>query len=260
MKKQFSLIVVLLMSIVALGQDPPAAPPKAGQAEGAATHPAAANPNLGAAIVITPNSTPIELARAALAAQGGDKFKNMKSIMLTGTVDLYPPNSAQSVPGKFVMVTAGDRIRVDVDARPLFSFKQISDGDRSYSSMPGVGLPPVSRFGLPVLAKFDQPGYTVSALPDKKKLRGFRIADSDGNTTDFFIDAATGRVMTYLIPYNGLMFGTENSKMKEVDGVLVPFNFSQRLETQQGAFFAEYKVKEAKVNGPIADDVFVIPN
>jgi prolyl-tRNA synthetase len=140
------------------------------------------------------------------------------------------------------------------------SFKQIFDGDRSYSSMPGIGLPPASHFGLPVLAKFDQPGYTVSALPDKKKLRGFRVADAEGNTTDFYIDPATGRVVSYVIPYNGYTFGTENSKMKEVDGILVPFNFSQRLESQMGAFFAEYKVKDVKINGPIADDVFVIPN
>jgi hypothetical protein len=250
MKKQLLLVAVSLIGVVAMAQNP-ATP-------GSATSPAAAT--TAAAIVITANTTPIELARAALAAQGGDKFKNMKSIMLTGTVDLYAPNSTQSVPGKFVMITAGERVRIDVDARPLFSFKQIADGDRSYSSMPGVSLPPISRFGLPVLAKFDQPGYTVSALPDKKKLRGFRIADGDGDTTDFYVDPAIGRVMSYVTPYNGYTFGTENSKMKEVDGVLVPFSFSQRLESQMGAFFAEYKVKDVKVNGPIADDVFTIPN
>lgn len=119
-------------------------------------------------------------------------------------------------------------------------------------------MPPATKFGLPVLAKFDQPGYMVSALADKKKLRGFRVVDADGNTTDFYLDAATGRVMMYLIPYNGYTFGTENSKFKEIDGVLIPFSFSQRLETPQGAFFAEYKVKDVKLNQPIADDVFMI--
>src|SRR5476651_1678196 len=61
---------------------------------------------IAAAPAITASSTPLELARAALAAQGGDKFKNLKSMMLTGSADLFAPNSAQSVPGKFVMVTA----------------------------------------------------------------------------------------------------------------------------------------------------------
>ena len=207
---------------------------------------------------ITANSTPLELARAALAAQGGDKFKNLKSMMLIGSANLYATNSAQSVPGKFVMVTTGDKVRIDIDASPIFKFKQVFDGQQSYSSIPGVTLPPASKFGLPVLAKFDQPGYTVSALPDKKKLRGFRVVDAEGNTTDFYLDAANGRVMMYMIPYNGYMFGTENSKFKEVDGVLIPFSFSQRLATPQGAFFAEYKVKDVKLNQPIGDDVFVL--
>jgi hypothetical protein len=207
---------------------------------------------------ITANSTPVELARAALAAQGGDKFKHLKSMMMYGSANLYAPNSSQSVPGKFVMVTAGDKVRIDIDATPIFKFKQVFDGQQSYSSMPGITMPPASKFGLPVLTKYDQPGYTVSALADKKKLRGFRIVDSEGNTTDFYIDPATARVAQYLIPYNGYMFGTENSKYAEVEGVLIPFSFTQRLETPQGAFFAEYKVKEVKLNQPIGDDVFVI--
>lgn len=207
---------------------------------------------------ITANSTPIELARAALAAQGGDKFKNLKSLWLTGSVDLYAPNSSQSIPGKFSLVTAGEKVRLDVNAQPVASFKQIYDGQQSYSSMPGVQMPPASRFGLPVLAKYDQPGYTVSALADKKKLRGFRIADAEGNTTDYYIDPTTARVMQYLIPYHGFTFGTEHSKFKEYDGVLVPINFTQRLEMTAGAFFAEYKVKDVKLNQPIGDDVFAI--
>jgi hypothetical protein len=64
--------------------------------------------------------------------------------------------------------------------------------------------------------------------------------------------------MQYLTPYNGYTFGTENSKFKEVEGVLIPLNFSQRLEMTQGAFFAEYKVKDVKLNQPIGDDVFTM--
>jgi len=250
MKRYVPAFVLLLISSAAMAQVPDAA-----KSNGAVT---AASNAISAAPVITAGSTPIELARAALAAQGGDKFKNLKSMMLIGSADLYAPNSASSIPGRFVIVTVGDKVRIEIDARPIFNFKQVYDGQQSYSSMPGVQIPPPSKFGLPVLAKFDQPGYTVSALPDKKKLRGFRIVDAEGNTTDFFIDPATARVMQYLTPYNGYTFGTENSKFKEVEGVLIPFNFSQRLEMQQGAFFAEYKVKEVKLNQPIGDDVFVI--
>jgi hypothetical protein len=243
MKTQLSILILLLTATTAMAQ-------------GTVTTPAP--PAAATSIAITANSTPLELARAALAAQGGDKFKNLKSMMLVGTVDLYPPNTAQSVPGKFIMVIAGERVHIEIDARPIVTFKQIYDGQRSYSSLPGVELPPPSKFGLPVLAKFDQTGYVVSALPDKKKQRAFRIADPEGNTTDFYIDPTSGRVVSYLIPYNGVTFGTENTKMKEIDGVLVPMNFTQRLNMQQGAFFAEYKVKDAKLNQPVTDDVFAI--
>src|SRR5438105_3492299 len=182
----------------------------------------------------------MDLARAALAAQGGDKFKNLKSMVLIGSVDLYAPNSTQSIPGKFVIATAGEKVLIDIDARPAVSFKQIYNGEQSYSTLPGVNLPPASKFGPAVLKKIDQPGYTVTALPDKKKQRAFRISDSEGNTTDFYIDPATGRIVTFLIPYNGYTFGTENKKQKEVEGVLIPYSFTQRLEMPQGAFFAEY--------------------
>lgn len=242
------LLLVLASNAVAQSADPV-------KSNGA---PAAAK-SIPAPPAITANSTPMELAAAALAAQGGDKYKNLKSLMLSGSVDLYQPNSTTSIPGKFVMVTVGDKVRIDIDARPLPIFKQIYDGQQSYSSIPGVQVPPASKFGLPMLARFDQPGYTVSALPDKKKQRGFRIVDAEGNTTDYYVDPATARVMEYLIPYNGYTFGTTNSKFKEVEGVLIPFSFTQRLEMLQGgAFFAEYKVKDVQLNRPIGDDVFVM--
>ena len=245
-----TLVVLLLIVSPAFGQGPEAAKSAGSGAPTTGT--------ILAAPAITANSTPLELARAALAAQGGDKFKNLKSMVLMGSVDVFPPNSAQSVPGKFAMVTVGDKVRIDIEALGMPRFRQIFDGQQSYSSIPGVQIPPPTKFGLPVLAKFDQSGYTVSALPDKKKLRGFRIVDAEGNTTDFYIDPATGRVTQYLIPYNGFTFSTENSKFKEIDGVLVPINFTQKLELMQQAYFAEYKVKDVKLNQPIGDDVFVM--
>src|SRR5437867_1336331 len=159
MKRYATLFCLILFGAAAVAQESNAVKPN-----GAV--PPATN-TIAPAPAITPNSTPLELARAALAAQGGDKFKNLKSMMMVGTVNLYPPNSAQSIPGKFAMVTAGERVRIDIDARPIVSFKQIYDGQQSYSSMPGVQLPQASKFGLTVMAKFDKHGYTVSALTEK---------------------------------------------------------------------------------------------
>jgi len=209
---------------------------------------------------ITATATPVELAKAALAAQGGEKFKAMKSAILRGSVDLYGPNSTQSLPGGFVLVTAGDKFRMEVDARPLFSFKQIFDGQQTYSSLPGAEMAPANKFGMRLLTRIDEPGYTLTALPDKKKTRGFRIADADGNATDFYVDLATGRVMSYSFTYNGVNFGHENKKFKEVEGVLIPSSFTERFEMKQGAAFAEFNVKEIKLNQAMTDDVFAMPN
>ncbi|MBA3568654.1 MAG: hypothetical protein H0W28_04800 [Pyrinomonadaceae bacterium] len=228
-------------------------------AQGETSKPAPGGNGAAAGPAITATTSPVEMARAAIAAQGGEKFKNLKSVILKGSVDLYAPNSTQSIPGGFVIVIAGDKARMEVDARPAVSFKMIYDGQRSYSSLPNVDMPPMTRFGMGLLVKFDQPGYVVSTLPDKKKQRAFRVSDPDGNTTDFYVDVATGRVMSFLIPYGGYTFGTENKKMKEIDGVLVATSFTQRLEMPQGAFFADYNVKDVKINQPIGDDVFAIP-
>jgi hypothetical protein len=211
------------------------------------------------AVVITPESTPMELAKAAITAQGGEKFRAVQNMMLRGSVSLYPPNSPNSIPGSFSIVTANDKVRLELDGRPIIVFKQIYDGQQSYSSMPGVELPPLSKFGMSVLSKFDQPGYKVSAIPNKKKLRGFRISDPEGYTTDFYIDPVNGRVMEFLLTYNNYTFGTANDKFKEFDGVLVATNFSQRFEMAQGAFFAEYSVKEVKLNQTLGEDIFAIP-
>jgi hypothetical protein len=223
---------------------------------------AAANGETAAAapaVVITDKSTPTELARAAFIAQGGEKFRNMQNVVMRGSAQLYPPNSVQSIPGSFSLVTAGTKMRMDIDARPAIVFKQIYDGQNSYSSMPNVEMPPLTKYGLSALAHYDQAGYQITALPNKKKQRAFRLVDPDGYTTDFYIDPTNGRVMSFMLYFNGITVGTEHSKFKDVEGVLVPWSFSQKFETPMGAFFGEFSAKEVKINQTLADDAFAIP-
>lgn len=244
------LISLAVILVVAVGAN----------AQGDAKAIAASSKDATPAVAITATTSPMDLARAAFAAQGGAKFKSITSTVLRGSVDLYAPNSTQSVPGGFIIVTSGDKMRIEIDARPAVSFKQIFDGQQSYSSLPGVEMAPFHKIGLSMLGRYDQPGYTVTAIPDKKKQRGFRIADAEGFTTDFYIDPANGRVMSFMVPLQGHTFGTDNKKFKEVDGVLVPSSFTWRMEMRQGAFFAEFNVKDIKLNNAIGDDVFTMSN
>ena len=169
-----TFVMSVALSATVMAQDPQT-PAKAPAANGAT--PAAA------AIVITPETSPLDLARAAFAAQGGEKFRSVQNMILRGSVQLYPPNSVQSIPGSFSLVTAGPKLRMEIDARPAIVFKQIYDGQQSYSSMPNVEMPPLTKFGLGALARFDQPGYQITAIADKKKQRGFRLVDPEDYTT-----------------------------------------------------------------------------
>jgi hypothetical protein len=65
--------------------------------------------------------------------------------------------------------------------------------------------------------------------------------------------------MSFFLYYGGATLGTENSKFKEVDGVLVPISFSQKFEMPIGAFFAEFNVRDVKLNQQLPEDAFAIP-
>jgi hypothetical protein len=218
----------------------------------------AAQPAGKTSVVITPTMTPTELARAAFMAQGGEKFRNLKNMMLVGSVNLYAPSSTQSLTGRFGMIVAGDKLRQDVES-PLFSFQFIFDGEQSYSSMRAMSLPPLTKFGIHVLARFDQPGYTITALPDTKKERAFRITDAEGHSTDYYVEMATGRMRRFEILYNSKSYSFEYTGFRELKGVLVPTSFAQKLNTTQGDYIAEFKVKEVKLDQDLPADAFKIP-
>jgi hypothetical protein len=232
---------------------------RAAQSQPAAATPQQAAQPAAAKGAITAAATPLELARATYEAQGGDKYRALKNMVLFGTADLYSPGSAQSLSGRFGMFMAGDRLRLEVQS-PLFNFTLVSDGERTYTSMRGFELPPANEFGIPVLLKYDQPGFVVSALADKKKERGFRITEPGGMVTNFYVDAATARLLRFEVPYGNYTYGYEFKTMKDVDGVLVPMAFTQRILTPQGSFFAEFKVKDAKLNQQLPADAFNVPN
>ncbi len=210
------------------------------------------------AAAITATTAPLDLARAAFNAQGGEKFRALKNMVLIGAVDMYSPGSTQSLAGKFGLIFAGERMRMNIQT-PLFQLEGIFDGERNYVSLPRVELPPMNKLGLIALAKFDQPGFVVSALPDKKKERAFRIADTDGNMTDFYIDATTGQLIRYEVPYKGFVFSVEHTKVQEFEGVLVPVNSTWKIDLPGGAAYAEFKAKDIKLNQTLPDNAFAIP-
>ena len=211
--------------------------------------------------IIANNVAPLELAKAALAAHGGDKFKNMKSLVVSGTADVSGSPS-MTFPAPFVMTYAGDKYRLEIST-PFVQFKQIYDGEQTYSSAGEVNLPPINRLGLPLLPRIGEKDFVVSALPDtKKKKTGFRITSPEGFYTDFFVDEKTGIVKAYEASYQvgtrTVTTAVEIDKLREVEGVKVPEKYAQRFETGGLTIYASFKAKDILVNSIINDDVFVM--
>jgi hypothetical protein len=207
----------------------------------------------------TPDS--LNLAKAALTAHGGDKFKNMKTLIVRGSATVSG-SPTQSVPAAFAMIFAGEKYRFDVQAPPFLNFSQMFDGQQTSSSMPGISLPPLNRLGLPLLAKIEEKGFTVSELPEKlKKKRGFRITSPEGYYTDFIIDDKTNQIKEYESSYefNGRTVTTAVAvdKYREVSGILINEKFSQRLEMGQFTSYADFKAKEILVDTEVDQGVFV---
>jgi len=211
--------------------------------------------------VVAAEKSPADLAKAALAAHGGDKLKAMKTLVVKGSLDLNVFN--QSTPAAFSTAISGEKYSFIINS-PFQPLKQIYDGKQTYSSISGFMLPPVTSLGFPLLPKVGDDGYTISTLADAKRRKsGFRITTPEGYYTDFFLDEKTSQVKGYesSYEYNGRLITTsvEIDKCLLVDGVLVPEKYSQRFDLGQMTAYASFKAKEILVNSTLADDVFAMP-
>ena len=219
----------------------------------------AASPPVAAKPAATAASTPLDVAKAAIVAHGGEKFQHMKSLLVMGTVDITGAFS-QVIPATFRFITSGDRYMLELN-NPISPLKQVFDGKQKYSS--GYELPPMTSLGFPLLPRAGDTGYTVTALPDaKKKKKGFRITTPDGFYTDYFVDDKTGQIKGYESSYdvNGRTATTsvEIDEFQTVEGVMVPKKYSQRFDLGDLTAYASFNTKQILVNSAIADDVFVV--
>lgn len=252
MKKTIGIAATLLACACLL------TPAASTQESGGKSLPAASVKGSGGALP----GTPAELAKAVIAAHGGDSFRQMKSIVLRGSGVAYSPLSTQAAPVDFMLISNNVGVRVEMKA-PFGVIYLINDGEQFYTLFAGqrgtFGLAPPSKFGPNVLAHLDQVGRTVSALPAQTKEAGFRVTDSQSNATDFFVEPQTGLITRYEYKYNNYVNSWEQKDFRKVDGVLVPHRLVMRLGSRVGDYYAEFKVKEAQVNAQVNDSVFVPP-
>jgi hypothetical protein len=204
----------------------------------------------------------MDIAKATLAAHGGDKLKQLKSLVMKGSADLT--FMGQALPGAFSTAVSGDKYYFELTSA-VQSLKQVCDGRETYSSVQGFALPPVTSLGFPVLQRIGDAGYKVSELGEllKKKKRGFRITTPEGYYTDFFVDEKTSQIKGYESSYevSGRVVTTsvEVDEFQTVEGLVVPKKYSQRFDLGQITAYANFKTKDILVNSQMADDAFAIP-
>lgn len=225
-----------------------------------AQKPEAAAKSGPAAVISSKADLPLDIARATLAAHGGDKLKNLKSLVIKGTVDMNVFN--QPMPGAFSTAVSGDKYYFEINSAAQ-KLKQVYDGKQVYSSMQGFSLPPVTSLGFPVMPHVGDPGYVITALAEgAKKRKGFRITTPEGFYTDFFVDEKTSQIKGYESSYevSGRIVTTsvEVDECETVDGILVPKKYSQRFDLGQMTAYANFKAKEILVNSTIEDSAFTM--
>ncbi len=206
-------------------------------------------------------ATATDIAKAAVAAHGGEKFKQMKSLLVAGSVDIAG-SPTTVIQGTFRIIISGEKYMLEI-ANPMAPFKQAFDGRQTSSS--GYELPPLTSIGFPLLTRVGDTGYVIAEVPDaKRKKKGFRVTTPDGFYTDFTVDEKTGQIKGFESSYNdinGQLVTTSVviDEYQTVEGITVPKKYSQRFDMgKQMTVYANFNTKQIQVNTPIADDVFTL--
>jgi len=209
--------------------------------------------------VAADNATAIQLAKAALAAHGGEKLKQMKSLVMKGSADINVSNQVQ--PGGFSTAISGSKYYFEISTQ-LQSFKQVFDGQNTSSTLPGILLPPVTSVGFPVLAHVGEAGYLVTKYGGLKKKPGFRITTPDGFYTDFWVDEKSGEVKGYESSYlaygRDITTSAEIESTQNVEGVILPKKYSQRFDLGSFTAYASFNMKDIRVNVPVDESAFTL--
>jgi hypothetical protein len=206
-----------------------------------------------------------QLAKLAVEAHGGDKLRNMKTLVVIGSVDASASNLPQPIPATFVTIFAGDKYRVEIK-NPFQPLKQVFDGTTTVSSLGNnFSLPPFNRMGLPLLQRVGETGFIVTSIPDGKKgEKGFRVTSPEGYFTDFYLDDKTNQIKAYDSTYNvngrTVKSAVEVDRMKLVDGVTIPDKYVQRIDLEQLTVYLAFTAKQIQVNSEVAADVFTSVN
>lgn len=206
------------------------------------------------------SNSPADVAKAVLAAHGGEKLKKMQTFLVKGSVDVS--FQGQALPGAFSTAVSGEKYYFEI-ITAMQQLKQVYDGRETSSSLQGFELPPVTSLGFPLLAKIGDKAFAIAALPDNaKKRKGFRMTTPEGFYTDFVVDEKTNQIKSYEAKWmtgsQTISTSVEIDEFMTVDGIAVPKKYSQRFDLGPITAYANFKAKDIKINSTIEDSAFSI--
>lgn len=212
------------------------------------------------AAVVGTSRSPEDLAKATLAAHGGDKLKKLQTFLVKGSVNVS--FQGQALPGAFSTAVSGEKYYFEI-VTAVQQLKQVYDGRETSSSLQGFSLPPVTSLGFPLLTKVGDSGYVVTALPDNaKKRNGFRMTTPEGFYTDFLLNEKTGQIKSYEAKWmtgnQTIATSVEIDEFMTVDGIAVPKKYAQRFDLGPLTAYASFNAKDIKINSTIEDSAFAI--
>ena len=74
----------------------------------------------------------------------------------------------QAMPCLFSTAFSGEKYFFELNM-PTQDVKQVFDGRKTFFSIDGISLPPLTSIGFPVLARIGDPGFVITAPSDAKK-------------------------------------------------------------------------------------------
>lgn len=212
-------------------------------------------------------SRALDLAKKAQNAMGGKAFVEQRSQITRGSGSITPPGAPQAMPIQSIVSyrVLPDKERTEITL-PMGQMVQVFDGTAGWISMMGQTQDQTAQmkdeqfYGLDVLRRIGQPGYTVRPLPDAN-LNGrtapvIEVADAEGRATRFTIDPETFLVLKTSFESGGQTTEASYSDYRDVNGVKVAH---QTNASQNGQPLLEIKLSEVQINPEVDPGLFKKP-
>lgn len=201
-----------------------------------------------------------KMAQEVYQAHGGVKFKQAKTIAISGTADITSSDMPIPMSGSFAIIIAGEKGRFQLNTA-FFSFSQVFADGNLLSSMDGISLPPVSQTGFAVIPHFENKDLIINK-DENSKPNTFYATMPSGYRTLFEIDSKTKLIKGYksIFEFNGAQKTTvcEIDSYTTINQIVFPEKFSQSFDFGQMTFYVKFKTKTIQTNIEVADDVFTI--